>query len=239
MTRRERVRYEMLLRVRDFGTTHRDVFPAASAAGEVFSTVEQATAQIEGHVTTKLVAARSGRQTRWAARDALRAAMLAVARTARAHARMAPGYENRFLIPVRRSDVVLLAAARGFAEKAAAAEASFVQLGLAPTFIDDLRRLADTFEGEMAVRRAARADLAASQAAMTAALAAGANAVRILDAIVANVAGDNPALAAAWRRDRLVVEGITRRAPADRPLHAAGGGAAPVATSSGEATQAV
>ena len=62
MTKAERVRYEMFLRVRDFGHAHRDMFPESSTGGRSFATIARAVAEIESHVAKKRVTAKDGRQ---------------------------------------------------------------------------------------------------------------------------------------------------------------------------------
>jgi hypothetical protein len=60
MLKTERIRYEMFLRVRDFGTTYRDLFPESSAGGQAFAQVAQAISEIDWHAQAKLGAARDG-----------------------------------------------------------------------------------------------------------------------------------------------------------------------------------
>ena len=47
MTRMERTRYEMLLRVRDFGRRYQSRFPESSDGAQAFATVARAVAEIE------------------------------------------------------------------------------------------------------------------------------------------------------------------------------------------------
>ena len=74
----DRRRYEMLVRVREFGNTHGDFFPATSVAGTAFAEVASA---IEGMKTfaadhtSGRGTAREGTSNKATAREALRAAM--------------------------------------------------------------------------------------------------------------------------------------------------------------------
>ena len=58
MTRRQRYRYEMFVRVRDFGRASQDLFPASSTGGQAFGRVIAAVAAIEDHLTKRDLARR-------------------------------------------------------------------------------------------------------------------------------------------------------------------------------------
>lgn len=111
MNARETRQYEMLMRVRDFGTTYRHLF-GPGAAGDAFADVAGA---IENLAATDLAtitasaAARAERKT--AARAALSDLLLKISQTAkvlRTRGRMAVDFK----LPSRRADQVLLATAR-------------------------------------------------------------------------------------------------------------------------------
>ena len=53
MTRIERSRYEMFMRVRNFGKGQRERFPEGSEAAIAFEAVAAAAAQIEAHALSK------------------------------------------------------------------------------------------------------------------------------------------------------------------------------------------
>ena len=211
MTRKERVRYEMLSRVKEFGNRHRELFPESSTSGQMFDKVSQAIDGIEAHTTTKLLAAKDGRQAKTAARATVRQALRALVRTARGAARMAPGSDDKFRMPTRKSDVALLTTARALLHEAEGVKDTLVQLGLPPTFVTDLQKATDALEEAMRGRGAGRSIVAAAQAGITAALAHGSDAVQLLDVLVANAAEHDPVVFAAWQRDRRVVEGQPRR----------------------------
>ena len=60
MTRKERVRYEMLLRVGEFAVAHRGLFPETSAGAKTFAKVVEATDAVSVHVTSKTKGAQEG-----------------------------------------------------------------------------------------------------------------------------------------------------------------------------------
>jgi hypothetical protein len=207
MSKTERIRYEMLLRVRDFGMSHRAAFPESSKGGKTFAKVAQAVADIDAHATAKQLAAHEGRRAKAAARTAVRRWMLAIARTARDLIRATPELEATLRMPSRKAEVVLLGSARTFLEGAVRIEDQLVELGLSATFLAEFRGAVDTFENELAGRRSGRGRVAAGRAAIKAALIDGMDAARTLDVVVTNTLGHDPALFARWQRDRRLVDG--------------------------------
>lgn len=210
MKKTERVRYEMLLRVRDFGAAHKDLFPESTTDGQTFARVAKATAEIEAHTLAKSLAAKSGRKSKAAAREAVIVVMQELVRTARGLAVTAPGLEHALEMPQQTSDIAILDAARSFVRQAEPIKDELVALRLPPTRIEELRRAAEVFDEAIDGRRAGRTDLAAARGGITDALADGLSAVRLLDVIVPNVVKDDPVLTAAWKRVRKVIEGRSR-----------------------------
>lgn len=217
MTRDERYRWEMFVRVRDFGMAHHALFPESSIGGQAFAAVARAAAEVEKQTTDKVLAAAEGRREKAAARRALRDHMKTIAHTARGVARTLPGAGLTFAMPKRRSDASLLERARAFIREGEARHDRFVQHGLAPTFVTDLHSLVDTFERAAEVRRQGRRALAGAQAALTSALTAGTDAVRSLDVVVINTFRGDPGALAAWRVARRL-QGVSRAASRSRPV---------------------
>ena len=211
MRRTERVRYEMLLRVRGFGIANRDRFPESSTGGQAFATVAQAIVQIDAHTTTKPLTAKDGREAMAIARAAIRDRMRIVARTGRG-LRRAPGAAgHKLLMPQRVSDVALLAAARGFLSEAEAHKDQLVRLGLPATCLPELLQAVNDLEVALGERRAGRAGVAGAQAGIAAALTLGVTAVHTLDIVVPNTLEQDPVLFAEWQRHRRVVEVRSKR----------------------------
>lgn len=206
MTRIERVRYEMLLRVRDFGAAHQAHFPESSAASQAFATVARAVAEIEAHATTKVVISREGRKAKAATRKVILERMAAIARTSRG-VRLETGDLLNLQMPTRTSDVAVLTAARGFLHEAEAHQAQLVRLGMPPTCLTELRAATDAFAAALGDRRAGRSGVAGAQAGIDAAITTGTDAARTLDIVVSNTLAHDPVAFAAWKRDRRIVEG--------------------------------
>jgi hypothetical protein len=212
MTRTQRVRYEALLRIRDFGAAHQDRFPSSSSGHAAFAAVADAVADIDEHAAAKLVAVREGRRDRIARRKLILDRMAAISRTSRA-VTLPAGVPLRLAMPRRRSDVTIATSARAFLREAEAHQDQLVNLGLSSTCLSELRAATDAFDEALKEARAGRSAVAAMQAGIAAALASGLAAARTLDIIVPNAMADDATELAAWHRDRKVIEGRGRTAP--------------------------
>jgi len=205
--------YQSLVRVRDFGITHREHFPESSTGGKAFTAVAGAAAAIEAHATTTLLTAEEGKKRKAAARQAVAERLATISRTARELARTVPGADSGFKPLAGRSDVALITTARAFIDKGQAVIEQFVTLGLPETFVADLREATDALEQAVKGRQAGKAGLSQARAGLKAALAEGTQAVRTLDVIVENTLADDPVLVALWQRERRVAKGKTTTAP--------------------------
>ncbi len=231
MTSLDRRRYDMLVRVQQFGIAHAERFPADSLGGRTFAALAATLDQVSGHLTSQAQgygATRSGTLSKAAARAALRQALDALARTARAMAADVPGLEGRFrVVPTRLNDLELLTAGRAFAGEAAALASPFIAHGLPAGFLAELQAALDAFEGTARDRVAARGARASARAGITATLDAADEAVARLDAIVPNTLRGEPALLAAWRvarhiqRTGTAAAGPAEPAPVPAPAVAA------------------
>lgn len=230
MLKIERMKYETLLRVKDFGIAHRERFPEGSIGGQAFAQVADAAGEIEALAQAKPLAAGTGQKEKALAREAVKAAMQEIARTARG-IELAPGTRNTLLMPRRGSDVVVLGAARTFIREAEAVREELGRLGLPDTCITALRAAVDVFESTMRGRRAGRTGVAAAAGGMKAAFGRASKALAKLDIVVPNAVKGDAALLAAWKRCREVVGGHSSRTAADRPEAPA---AEPVAAPAGD-----
>jgi len=202
MNAHERRQYEMLLRLRDFSHTHKDLFASSPLAQEAFSSVSSAIDELTATDLLKMSASVSARADRKViARRALSELLAKVSQLARVlRARgqmMAP-----FLLPAARSDQDLLTTARQFARDAEPFDTEFSGHGVGPKAI-----AAAAIALEMAVRDRGmkRADHTAARTRIRDLLAAAFLDVRRLDLIVDNeLASDNNPIRAVWKQARRI-----------------------------------
>jgi hypothetical protein len=203
----DRLRYEMLLRVRDFGAAHASSFPADSLGGQTFAAIEEAVADLAGHTTTRVSAggaARHALRAKAVAQASLRGQLRAVRDTARALALDAPGLRSRFVVPRSNGAQALIAAGRASVQHAQPLGAAFVAHGLPATFLDDLDKAIGVFEAAIGDYRAAMAVEVAARTGFEATRRAAVTAAQRLDAIAQNRLRGDPAACALWQRARRV-----------------------------------
>jgi hypothetical protein len=198
-------RYEMLVRVRQFGATHPDAFPALGTQmfGAVGAAVDALHQQGAAQVSSR-GAAKEATATRATARAALLQALEAISQTAHALALDDPGLDKKFRVPISRNDQRLLAAARAFADDAAPMAGAFVAHNLPASFIDDLRAGIDRLEQAIQQQTAGKEAQAAARVGIDAAIADGFTATQHLDAVVRNRFRNDPATLAAWQSARRI-----------------------------------
>jgi hypothetical protein len=196
-------RYQMLIRVRDFGQTHGSLFSESSLAGKQFERIAAVVTDLAAHDVSKLSTAREGKITKAMARGAVVDALTAIRRTARAIAEELPDVEDKFHLENVVNDPAVITTGRLFARNAEPLSAEFIGHGLATTFVTDLTKLIDQFEQAIHERDAGKNERTAARKGIDEALANGMAAVRKLDAIVLNQLKD-PMVMAVWERDRRV-----------------------------------
>jgi hypothetical protein len=172
MTRQQRFKYEMFVRVRDFGTAHAALFPEASKGGQAFARVLSAVAAIDEHAKNHVLGRAEARRIKDATRDAVFEYLKTIAAAARRVTR-AESSVNPFALPKRRSLAAELATARAFMEAAATRQAEFEQFGLPPTFISDFRALVEHLQQAADVRLSSKTVRRKAQAGIATALAQG------------------------------------------------------------------
>lgn len=211
MTINETRRYMMLVRVRDFGDAHREMFLHSESAQRQLSALNIAVAELKTLDVRKVSVARQARSRRQAARDALVAQLTAISKTARAIAHDDPAVRDGFEVNPRTSDQGLVTLARSLADKARTLEAAFVDHGMPESFLADLEAALSELERAAHQRATERRAHTAARASIRAALAAGTTAVQLLDAFVSNQLRSDPVGLEMWQRDRRVEPAVRRR----------------------------
>ncbi len=183
MNKSQRFRYEMFVRVRDFGAARQELFPESSRSGEAFKRVAAAVAAIEEHRKDHVVGTAEARRVKAATRAAVFNYMKTVALAARRVTRP-DASENPFIVPRQRNLERELATARAFIEAAEARQTEFVSFGLPPLFISDFRKLVDTLQQAFDLRLGSKTVRREAIAGTRMAITRGLEAVHDLDALV-------------------------------------------------------
>jgi hypothetical protein len=208
MTGTERRRYEMLVRVRNFGHTHTSLFASSPAAQQTFAALDATIDELTTTDGRKLSARASARADRKAAaRRALKELLQGVSvltRSLSAEGRPMPAFE----LPVSRSDVSLLSAGRQFAIDTAPIEADLNAHGMGPARIG---ATTDAFAAAVSDQGMSRSEHVRSTARISELLASARRAVRRLDLVINDVLGHDHPVQAEWTQLRRL-EGARRSA---------------------------
>lgn len=216
MNTKETRRYEMLLRVRDFGKTYGQRFSGSSAAQTAFATVAAAIDELTALGVVKLSAQATGRaDAKRTARRALAALLASVSRLARvlrAEGQTLPPFSR----PRSRSDQALLTTARKFAQDVEPFAEEFCGHELRP---ERIAQAIAAFEAALRHRGNGSCALTASRARIRELLTRAQLAVRRLDLIIANRPASDPTIQVVWKQARRVEDRRRRRPRSERDRH--------------------
>jgi lambda repressor-like predicted transcriptional regulator len=223
MHHNDRRRYEMLVRVRDFGATYGHLFPESTLAPQAFAAVTTAVDDMETADVAETTASVSVRATRKQdARRALQERLLLIVKTAQVLPGTEPAFKAHFRVPASRNDQQLLTTARQCGQRAAPVTEQFVAHGMSPTFLSDLDALIERFEEALRDRGMSRDQLVEARGRSRQALANALQAIGQLDVMVANHLAADPIVREVWKRSRRVAyPAKARRASATDPGGAA------------------
>jgi hypothetical protein len=206
MNTMERRQYEMLVRVRDFGSSYGELFPGSSVARENFTAVAAAIKELDAQDLAHMAASLSARaQRKELARQALLVRLQAISQTARVLRQDESGLVLQFEVPAPATDPTLLTTARKFARDAEAFSSQFIAHGMPVTFRTDLTMLVDSFESALRDRGLGREARRAARVSTKAVLSSGLAAVRSLDAVVSNHLSPDAVTRTLWNSERRVV----------------------------------
>jgi len=209
-------RYEMLVRVRDFGVAQAKLFPKPSLAQETFKTVADAVEQLSAHTVTKLTSVQ-GTSTKAKARTALIDRLEAICQTGRVVAEHTSGLADKFVMPIDPPDQALVLFARAVASTAATVKDQFTAHLMPKAFLTELEQLTASFEQSLQDRQSAKDQRLASRTKTEEALATGIAAAKALDAMVRNQLRGDAAMLAVWERDRRIIWPSHPRAKGETP----------------------
>lgn len=203
MTKEQRFRYEMFVRVCDFGVAHAALFPEASRGGQALARVGAAIREVDEHTKNHVLGRAVGRRIKAETRAAVFEYLKMIAAVAQRMARSEPGV-SPFLLPTHRSLAGELSTARAFIEAAATRQAEFEQFGLPPTFIGDFQALVEQLQQAVNVRLGSRTLRRKAMAGIRTALAHGLDAICELHIIVSIATRQDPTTFEAWTSARRV-----------------------------------
>jgi len=149
MMKRQRRKFEMFLKVRDFYNTRAADFPADSVGGELFATLSAVIEQLESLNTNKVSLTGDVAQfidIKGDAKDLVRDLLEDIGDMAATMSYEINGLEDKFRVPQNKSVPSLIATGRAFARDAADYKTDFVKYGLAPDFIARLTAATDALE---------------------------------------------------------------------------------------------
>lgn len=197
----ENRKHETYVRVRGFGEAHADDFAANSLGKQFFTSFAAMITELEGHAASEASgfgSEREGTSTRREAREALRADLEAINRTARAMALDVPGLDDKFRIPYNNNDHHLLSAARAFASDALPLKAQFIAHEMPADFLEDLNADIAALEAAISNQNSGLVDHVSAGAAINDVIERADEMLRKLDAIVKNKYANNPSVLAEW-----------------------------------------
>lgn len=207
MNSKEARQFDMLLRVEDFGTTHRRLFTEPGLATDTFADVAAVVKELAATHLATVTASVSARAERKAtARAALHGVLVKASHTAKV-LRTRGRTVGPFAVPSQKSDQVLLTVGRQFARDAAAFEADFTALGMPSQLIADT---ATAFETALRDRGMSRTQFRAGRARTRNLLARAVDDVRALDVIIHNQLPGDQAIQDVWKQARRVEESRAR-----------------------------
>ena len=219
MTKYQTLRHGVLDTVARFGEEHRQRFEGSRVALDAFAAVAAAAAEMTAADRPGPLNGVAPTRPKAELRRALTKRLNIVAHTCRIAAAMLPWAEAVVPRRVTRQDAALQATVREVIRRCEAVSDSFVPFGLPPTFVSELRTLAEQFEvAQMAAIERRRYHVRSRQN-MSAAMSAGLQALRTLDVVVTNLVREEPELRGAWEGSRRV--GRVRKARRRKALAAA------------------
>jgi hypothetical protein len=195
----DRRRYEMQLRVTQFGANNAADFTgiAATAFSDLSALVNDSESKAAFQLSGLGQAARQFK-IKDTARENLRDLMAGISRTAKSMEYAINGIRRRFRFQRNMSDAAMLAQAHSWQTEITPYLVDFEAYGMPNTLVADLTALADALEATFGATASAIAVHVAATADMSDKVRQGMTKVRILDGIVRNVYVNNPGKLAAW-----------------------------------------
>ncbi len=201
MTDQERFRYEMFIRVRQFGLDNAGDFPPGSIGATQFAEISAVIDEADQFAANQAAGfgsagfAFAGKET---ARENLRDAMIEIAQTARSMVYQFPGITEIFRMPRNQNDANVLATANAFISEIPPYKTAFEDYGLSKNFDIDLQADIDAYEASLPATGTAIDERVEATAELGDAIRRGMIAHRILKGVVGNKYRNDVGKLAAW-----------------------------------------
>lgn len=199
MNDRDRLRYEMQVRVAQLGVDNAADFTGIATTN--FANLKTLVDDVEATSAAQQSGFGEAAQqfeVKDTCRENLRDIMSDMSRTSKSMEYAFDGISDKFAFQRNMPDAAMLAKARAFHSESAAYEADFIAYGMDPDFRKDLNNAADAFEASFSNTASATAEHVQATADEAAKVRQGMIIVRILDGIVRNVYANDPGKLAAW-----------------------------------------
>lgn len=201
MTKNDRVRLDMFIRVAQFINDNISDFPTGSVVAAQLGVLNDCIGTLQtlsGDQSAGMSDARFQHNNKATARENLREMLSDISETARSMVYQFPGIDIKFRMPRGNNDADLLARARAFQTDAAPLAADFAAYELDPNFITELAALIEDFEQSLAAPGAAIDSHVAATADIGEETRKGMVAVRTMEGAVKNKYRGNTGKLAAW-----------------------------------------
>jgi hypothetical protein len=198
---------QMFIRVRDFGTARREMFPAASSAGKLFAAAGAAADVLEQQLSSDPRGPgvpREGTTPKVMARQALRRRLATIATLARALALDTPGIADKFNLPLNCGDARLLVVARSFVTNSRPLAKLFIAHDMPSHFLTALTEEIGGLAKAMLQDRVSLEKARALRGEIEATIDTGQRAVAKLNAIVRSRLQDDRWALASWDEARRI-----------------------------------
>jgi hypothetical protein len=200
MTTKDKRRLDMLIRVRNFGTNHRQLFPDTSSASAAFAVIAAEVSQLESLALAERLASHSARAARKAAaRQPLLEWLVRAKNTTRALVKTIPQLAAHVDLPESVDDRMLLTIARQFAAAITPHAEPFAAHGIA---IEAFGALLEPFEMALNERGSRRREQAQARADYALSMGRASEALDTLDLTVPNHLAEDAVTLATWKNER-------------------------------------
>lgn len=201
MLKRQRRKFEMFLKVRDFFNARTAEFPADSVGGVLFAALLLIIEQIEQLAAEKISVVGDVAQAidiKGDAKDLVETLLQNIADMATTMAYEINGFEEKFRMVRNRSALNLISAGRAFAADAADYQADFIKYGLEANFITELTAATDALEAAYGETDESTQERIGKNAAFVPLIKDGTEKVKRLDPIVKIKYRNDAAALSAW-----------------------------------------